>query len=318
MEDAFVIKQETSAQEDLSKEILARILSYNASRAGPLNDSKYVLTVRSGDGDLAGGLVAVQFWNGMFVDLLWVDEKLRHRGIGTQLMRRAEEDLVARGGEVIFLSTWSFQAPAFYEKLGYSAFGKLDGMPPGSTRTWFVKWLLPPPRRMDNLAARIRQCAKIEGRFVLRSGGISDTYFDKYQFEAQPDLLLAIAERMAKLLPRDVEVLAGLEMGGIPIVTMLSQVTRLPAAFVRKQPKEYGTCRYAEGASLDGRRFVLIEDVVSSGGAIIDALNALKADGLIPAGALCVIDRETGGAEALSRVGLPFKALFTLSEIQCG
>lgn len=143
MEDAFAIKRETLAQEDSSKEILARILGYNARRVGPLNDSKYVLTVRSNAGDLAGGLVAVQFWNGMFVDLLWVDENLRHRGIGTRLMRQAEEDLVERGGEVIFLSTWSFQAPAFYEKLGYSAFGKLEGMPPGATRTWFVKWFRP-------------------------------------------------------------------------------------------------------------------------------------------------------------------------------
>lgn len=71
-----------------------QILSYNASQVGPFNDSKYVLTVRSSAGDLAGGLVAVQLWNGMFVDLLWVDENLRHHGIGTQLMRQAGGDLV--------------------------------------------------------------------------------------------------------------------------------------------------------------------------------------------------------------------------------
>ena len=120
---------------------------------------------------------------------------------------------------------------------------------------------------------------------------------------------------MAKLVLPGTEVLAGLEMGGIPVVTVLSQVTGLPAAFMRKQPKAYGTCRYTEGAPLTGRSFVLIEDVVSSGGAVIDTLHMLKADGLLPTAAICVIDRESGGKEALREVGLPLVALFTYSEI---
>ncbi len=168
---------------------------------------------------------------------------------------------------------------------------------------------------MQSLASRIKQSAKLKGQFTLRSGKVSDTYFDKYQFEAQPELLLAIAKELAQLVPPGTEVLAGLEMGGIPVVTMLSQVTGLPAAFIRKQPKEYGTCRYAEGCPLTGKRFILVEDVVSSGGAIIDALQMLQADGLSPVAALCVIDRETGGAEALAEVGLPLKALFTFAQV---
>lgn len=171
---------------------------------------------------------------------------------------------------------------------------------------------------MSTIPDRIRQCARLSGSFTLRSGKVSDTYFDKYQFEADPQLLRAIAESLADLVPEGTEVLAGLEMGGIPVVTMLSQVTGIPAAFIRKEAKDYGTCRYAEGASLAGRRFVLVEDVVSSGGAIIDALEKLKADGLSPGVALCVIDRETGGKEALAAVGLPLKALFTFSQIEAG
>jgi orotate phosphoribosyltransferase len=131
-----------------------------------------------------------------------------------------------------------------------------------------------------DLAKRIKQCAQLSGDFVLRSGQVSHTYFDKYRFEANPQLLQAIAQAMATLVPVGTEVLAGLEMGGIPVVTMLSQVTGLPAAFIRKQPKEYGTCRYAEGASLVGKQFILVEDVVSSGGAILDAVGKLQADGL--------------------------------------
>lgn len=147
---------------------------------------------------------------------------------------------------------------------------------------------------------------------------LSDTYFDKYQFEAEPKLLHSIAQELATLIPRGTQALAGLEMGGIPIVTVLSQVTGLPAAFVRKQPKQYGTCRYAEGATLVGRRFVLVEDVVSSGGAIVEAHAKLKADGLVPSAALCVIDRQTGGTEPLKAIDLPLKALFTLSQIARG
>ena len=169
---------------------------------------------------------------------------------------------------------------------------------------------------MPSLAAQIRQCARLKGQFTLRSGKVSDTYFDKYQFEADPKLLLDIATELAALVPAGTEVLAGLEMGGIPMVTMLGQVTGLPTAFIRKLPKTYGTCRYAEGASLVGKRFVLVEDVVSGGGAIIDALEMLKVDGLSPVAALCVIDRETGGFEALAGVGLALKALFTFSEVE--
>jgi orotate phosphoribosyltransferase len=171
---------------------------------------------------------------------------------------------------------------------------------------------------MSSLPSRIKSCARLTGSFTLRSGKVSETYFDKYQFEADPQLLRDIAKAMIALVPKGTEVLAGLEMGGIPIVTMLSQASGLPAAFIRKEPKEYGTCRYAEGASLVGRKFVLVEDVVSSGGAIIDALVKLKADGLSPSAALCVIDRETGGSEALAAVGLQLKPLFTFSQIESG
>jgi orotate phosphoribosyltransferase len=169
---------------------------------------------------------------------------------------------------------------------------------------------------MSTLPFRIRNCARLTGSFTLRSGKVSNTYFDKYQFEADPELLRAIADAMSPLIPTGTEVLAGLEMGGIPIVTMLSQVTGLPAAFIRKEPKEYGTCRYAEGATLVGKRFVLVEDVVSSGGAIIDAMAKLRADGFTPDAALCVIDRETGGKEALAAAGLALKALLTFAEVE--
>ena len=170
-------------------------------------------------------------------------------------------------------------------------------------------------QRMSMLAKRIRDTARINGTFTLRSGKTSDVYFDKYRFEADPVLLLDIARAMVPLIPLGTDVLAGLEMGGIPIVTMLSQVTGIPCAFIRKEAKPYGTCRYAEGASLDGKNFILVEDVVSSGGAINDALEKLRSDGMNPACAICVIDRETGGKEALAANALVLQSLFTYSQV---
>jgi orotate phosphoribosyltransferase len=166
-----------------------------------------------------------------------------------------------------------------------------------------------------DVARRIRHIAKLEGNFVLRSGATASTYFDKYLFEADPVLLHDIAVLLAESVPADTDVLAGLEMGGIPVVTVLSQVTGIPTAFVRKEAKAYGTCKYAEGADLRQGRVVLVEDVVSSGGAILDAVAKLAADGITPAGVLCVIDRESGGREALAEQGLDLRSLFTMEQI---
>jgi orotate phosphoribosyltransferase len=166
-----------------------------------------------------------------------------------------------------------------------------------------------------HLAKRIESISRLHGEFTLRSGAVSDTYFDKYRFEADPQLLKDICQALVPLLPTATRVLAGLEMGGIPIATVLSQLTGLPTAFLRKEAKSYGTCRYAEGAELPQQGITLVEDVVSSGGAILDAVAKLRADGLQPDVAVCVIDRETGGAEALAAAGVELRALLTMSEL---
>ena len=166
------------------------------------------------------------------------------------------------------------------------------------------------------IARQIRDIARLEGTFTLRSGAVSNTYFDKYRFEAEPALLRSIGEAMLPLVPEDTTVLAGLELGGIPLVTMLGQLTGLPTAFVRKAAKTYGTCRYAEGAELSGERVLIVEDVVSSGGAILDTLSMLRDDGIRPERALCVIDRQSGGVEALAEVGVTLAALLTMADIE--
>jgi orotate phosphoribosyltransferase len=168
----------------------------------------------------------------------------------------------------------------------------------------------------EALAKRIYDTAHITGDFLLRSGARSTEYFDKYLFEADPDLLKHIALGLAPLVPPGIEALAGLEMGGIPIATMLSQLTGLPVLFVRKKAKEYGTCKIAEGGVVKGRKLLIVEDVVTSGGAILDAAKALREEGAELAQVVCVIDRQSGGPENLRKVGLELKPLFTMAELK--
>src|SRR5271156_5743695 len=166
------------------------------------------------------------------------------------------------------------------------------------------------------LARRIYQTAHITGEFMLRSGAKSNEYFDKYLFEADPRLLKDIAEALVPLVPPGVDALAGLEMGGIPIATMLSQFTGLPVLFVRKKAKEYGTCKIAEGGQVRGRKLLMVEDVVTSGGAILDAAKALREEGAELSAVVCVIDRESGGAANLAKSDLILTSLFTMSELK--
>jgi orotate phosphoribosyltransferase len=165
------------------------------------------------------------------------------------------------------------------------------------------------------LAHRIYAAAHLTGTFTLRSGVVSHEYFDKYRFESDPQLLADIAAGCAVLVPDGIDALAGLELGGVPLATMISQVTRLPAVFVRKEAKTYGTCQLAEGTEVDGRRLCIIEDVVTSGGAILDAASELRARGAHLGPVICVIDRESGGREKLAVEGLELFSLYTMSEL---
>ena len=169
---------------------------------------------------------------------------------------------------------------------------------------------------MSELARRIYEVSHLTGEFTLRSGATSTEYFDKYRFESDPDLLRAIAEALAPLVPDGTELLAGLELGGVPIATALSQVTGIPAVFVRKEAKTYGTCQLAEGAEVDGRRLTVVEDVVTSGGQVVASCGDLRDRGGTVEHALCVIDRQAGGPEALTAINVELRPLFTMAALE--
>ena len=166
------------------------------------------------------------------------------------------------------------------------------------------------------LASRVFAASHLTGTFVLRSGRTADRYFDKYRFESDPSLLAAIVDELVPLVPAGTDGLAGLELGGVPIATMLSAQTGLPTFFVRKQAKNYGTEKICEGGDISGMRLLIVEDVVTTGGQILLSAQDLRAGGAVVGHALCVIDREAGGAERAGAEGIELHSLFTMSDLE--
>lgn len=168
----------------------------------------------------------------------------------------------------------------------------------------------------NELAKKIFTVAHLTGEFLLRSGKTSNEYFDKYQFEARPDVLEPIAEHMKDLIPRGVHYLGALEMGGIPIATALSLKTGIPVVFVRKEAKSYGTCKFAEGPDVKGKKICLIEDVITTGGQVVTSTQMLREAGALVDDVLCVIDRSEGQTEKINQAHLRLRPLFTMAELK--
>ena len=161
------------------------------------------------------------------------------------------------------------------------------------------------------LARDVDRLCRLHGSFTLRSGRVVEEYFDKFLFEADPRLLRRIVERMVPLVPKDTEVLGGIELGGVPIAAVLSQLTELPAAYVRKEEKAYGTRKLAEGPDLSGRHVTLIEDAITTGGAVRAAALALRDLGAIVDTVVCAIDREEPGGNVLDEIGVQIRPVLT-------
>lgn len=170
----------------------------------------------------------------------------------------------------------------------------------------------------DELGAALREHALLEGDFVLRSGKRSTYYLDKYRFETLPELLGPIGERLAAAVrehePGAVR-LAGPALGAVALAASASLASGLPFVIVRESAKEYGTANRLEGVFEAGDLVCLIEDVVTSGGALAEAVTALREAGLVVRNAVCVVDREEGGADALARIGVRLRSLYRAGEL---
>ncbi|KZL04621.1 Orotate phosphoribosyltransferase [Pseudovibrio axinellae] len=169
---------------------------------------------------------------------------------------------------------------------------------------------------LPDLARNISQVAALEGEFVLRSGQISQRYFDKYRFEGLPHLLQPLAQAMSDLIPPETQIIAGLELGGIPLATAISLQTGLPAAFIRKEAKSYGTCRAVEGQNVSERKLTFIEDVISTGGAVTHAHQLATQEGADVLAVICAIWRGEGSPAIKGVPELPVYPVFTRADLE--
>ena len=173
----------------------------------------------------------------------------------------------------------------------------------------------------DDLRSALVEAAYLEGDFVLRSGRRSRYYLDKYRFETRPDLLRPLGERIAAAVREhapEATRLAAPELGAVALAAAASLESGLPFIIVRKAAKEYGTANRLEGPYESGESVCVIEDVVTSGGALLDSVDALRDAGLVVQTAICVVDREEGGADALARRAVRLRPVFRAGELLAG
>lgn len=167
----------------------------------------------------------------------------------------------------------------------------------------------------QNLAKLVKESAVLFGDFTLRSGKKSTYYIDKYLFETDPRILEAIAEAVVKLLPPDTRLLAGVELGAVPLVTAVAIKSSLPFIIVRKDVKDYGTSKIFEGKANEGDHLIMIEDIITTGGAAIQAAKNLRAAGIIVDRIIGIVDREEGGVENILKEGFQVEALLNKSSL---
>src|SRR2546429_1809819 len=172
-----------------------------------------------------------------------------------------------------------------------------------------------PTVELDRLARDMVAVAWLEGDFVLRSGRRSRYYFDKYLFETQPTILRRVGRELARLVPPETHRLAAPELGAVLLGGAVSLELDLPLVLVRKEAKEYGTTRALEGVLEPGDRVTVIEDVLTTGGAALDAVEKVRAAGGEVIAVIGVLDREEGAAEAFARAQVPFRPLFRRSDL---
>jgi orotate phosphoribosyltransferase len=170
----------------------------------------------------------------------------------------------------------------------------------------------------DELGSLLVERALLEGDFVLRSGRRSSWYLDKYRFETEPDILRALGEALAEAVEvcePDAVRLAGPALGAVALAASAAMASGLPFIIVRGETKEYGTAKRIEGPFESGELVCLLEDVVTSGGALAEAVSAVRDEGLVVRNAVCVVDREEGGSDALARIGVRLRPLFRAREL---
>lgn len=167
----------------------------------------------------------------------------------------------------------------------------------------------------QELIDRIRCTSLLRGDFTLRSGRKSSYYLDKYLFETEPDILSALGARLAQHATEHVDRVAGAELGGIPLVSAASMASGKPAVLIRNSKKGYGTGKQLEGRLEPDDRVLVVEDVVTTGGQIIEAARVIQQSQATVVAVVTVIDRLEGGRKNIEEAGFAFSSLFTKDDL---
>jgi len=168
------------------------------------------------------------------------------------------------------------------------------------------------------LAGRIKEAAYLEGEFTLRSGRKSNYYLDKYLFETQPDILRALSELFANHVSDSTTLIAGAELGGVSLAAATSMTASKPFVIIRNAKKDYGTSKPFEGALNDGDNVLLVEDIATSGGQVLEAAKVIQGVGAKVERIVSVIDRQEGARENIEAAGFVFESLFTKADLGIG
>jgi orotate phosphoribosyltransferase len=167
----------------------------------------------------------------------------------------------------------------------------------------------------DELIKRIKETAYLEGDFVLRSGKRSKYYLDKYLFETQPDILKALGQEFAEHMTDDVTLIAGAELGGVALAAATAMETGKSWIIVRNSKKDYGTGKLIEGTLRSGDVVLLVEDIATTGGQVLEAARVITDAGATVKKIVCVIDRKQGAGENITAAGYTFESILTKSDL---
>jgi orotate phosphoribosyltransferase len=167
----------------------------------------------------------------------------------------------------------------------------------------------------EQLAAAIKKAAYLEGDFLLRSGKRSKYYIDKYRFETQPHILSELGRHFAEYVGEQTTLIAGAELGGVALAAATALACDRPFIIVRNTKKDYGTGNLFEGVLQAGDRVLVVEDVATTGGQVLEAAKAIAESGAHVERIVAVLDRQQGAREAIEGAGLRFDALLTSSDL---
>lgn len=165
------------------------------------------------------------------------------------------------------------------------------------------------------LAARIAEVALLRGEFTLRSGRKSSYYLDKYRFQTQPDVLRELGKLLAERVGPQVDRIAGAELGAVPLAAAAAMASGKPCVFIRNQKKDYGTAKLVEGVLEKGETVLIVEDILTTGGQVLEACKSLESLGVKIDRIVGVIDRMEGARENIESAGYRFETLFTTVDL---